>query len=240
MKGGSTLYAGVVALAPVLAATPGLAAPAPMQGPAFAAPAQSQVLTRVLRRALHDGKEIVATRRYRLAFEPLDDGYRVVATLIDIQVEAPPQLNALAEIERRRSDDAGFELRLDQAGQIVERHAGPNTGTRARLAATGETLIAAAVTANPERQKAISLLSQMLATMGTTALPVDVFNPLAPRRNEHRALTLPDGSQGAIDIELVAQAPDRSTRSRLYSRTVVTTLGGTRKVSREDYTLAPG
>lgn len=206
---------------------------------AFAPPAGPVTLKRVLSRELRDGKAIVVTRRFRLVVVPEGGGYSVVATPLDVRVDAPPMLAPLARIERERGD-AAFELRLDARGLIVDSRAGDHQAARARLAAQGEAVLAAAISAPAERGAAQGILGQLLGAMGTTALPADFFNPRAGEQREHRQLALPDGSTGEIDIVLAAELPAGGGLPRRYSREVVTTLAGTRHTSREDYSLEPG
>lgn len=234
---------GIVLLGAMAAAAsvPGLAASdsgALQQPTAFVAPSGPVTLTRVLRRDLSDGKAVVLTRSYRLDFVRHDGGYHVSAVAIEASVEAPPALSALAAIELERQDTA-FALDLDAEGLIVDAQAADTLASRARLAARGEALIAAAVTPDRDRAQALGMFGQLLQSMGGSALPRDFFNPRSPNQREQRALALPDGSQGQIEIELQVERQAAGRLPHRYSRQVVTTLGGSRQTSREDFVLSP-
>jgi hypothetical protein len=111
------------------------AAPAAMaETAAFSPPEGPVTLTRTVRRALPDGKEVVATRSYELRITRDDKGpnggYRVEGRLLSADVQAPPSLEALAAIERKRSDDGLFPFRLDARGLIAAPLAPGNSASR--------------------------------------------------------------------------------------------------------------
>ena len=96
--------AGAAAIMPVGAA--GAAEPPAQaeQPAAFVPPDAPMVLTRSLRRSLPGGAEIRTSRSYSIRFVREADGYRVEGALIDVAVDAPPALAALATLERARGD----------------------------------------------------------------------------------------------------------------------------------------
>lgn len=238
MNARSLLLAGIAAVLPVMAAqASGTPAP-PLAQVAFVPPARPCTLTRTLTRSLHDGKQIVATRRYALQFDKVPGGYRVTATLLDRRVDAPPQLAALAAIERQRSDDEAFSLLLDAQGLIVQTVAADSAGIRPQLNQAARNAIGGSILAPPAQRQAEGMLGQLLDAMGTSALPADLFNPVAPDRRESRQIALPGGGQGEVDIHLVADRSEAGTLPRRYERTVVTTLEGSQRTTREDYAIS--
>ncbi len=85
----------------------------------FAAPKNTMILKRVVRRTLSDGKEIIVTRSYDLHFTAINGGYRIDGQLHDVNIEAPPLLAALASLERNRRDDAIFPIFINTSGEIT-------------------------------------------------------------------------------------------------------------------------
>jgi hypothetical protein len=237
VKRAACLLAGIAAMssAAALAAHDGASG----QQTAFEPPAGPVKLTRVLRRDLSDGKAIILTRSYRLEFTRRDQGYLVSAVATEVGIDAPPALAALARIELER-EDAAFSLELDESGLIVAEQASDSTTTRAMLAARGEALIASAISNASQRTQALAMFSQLAQATGGTSLPRDFFNPQSPESREQRALSLPDGSQGQIEILLRAERSTTGALPQRVSREVITTLGTSRQTSREDYVLAPG
>lgn len=203
------------------------------------APSGPIKLTRVLRRDLSDGKAIILTRSYRLDFTRRGQGYHVSAVATEVGIDAPPALATLARIELER-EDAAFTLELDGSGFIVAEQASDRTANRAKLAARGEALIASTMSNNDQRAQALAMFSQLAQATGDTSLPRDFFNPQSPEYREQRALSLPDGSQGQIEILLRAERSTSSLLLQRVSREVITILGTSRQTSRENYFLVPG
>lgn len=235
--------ASIAAMLPLgTVASPGIAAPAP-HAPAFTPPVSPLILTRELRRPLADGKEIVARRRYAVTFTPVDGGYRVDGTLIDVAVEAPPALAALARLERQRTD-AVFPIHLDRHGLIADsqvpaaRAASNAAVTRAASEAT--TRILAAHLPSPERHAGTAFV-QELTTHRTalTAWPKDLFRPQASRQRETSRVALPGGGTGTVTVTVEAQLSAGSAPFDAVWRTVVTEFAGTRRSTMETWRLDP-
>lgn len=218
----------------------GVAAPAlaAHHAPGWTAPAEDMVLTREVRHALADGKEVVGRRSYRLTFARDGDGWRVDGTLVDAQVEAPAQLAALAALEKARKDEGLFPIRLDRAGMIVAQGNPADAavaGDRAKALVTGS--LGALGTADR------SLAGDMVARISAEARakgvnwPQDLFNPATGQQSQVRTMALPDGREGRITMTRVAETGHGATLHKL-ERDVVTELSGTRRVNREIFTLA--
>lgn len=239
MKARSLLLAGIAALLPAGVAWGGTAG-APELHASFVPPAQDIILTRTVWRDLHDGKRIKALRRYALRFTAQPAGYRVDASLIDTVVEAPPQLALLAEIERRRGDAATFVLQLDPLGRILAEEAPARAATHRQLAGSARGIIAGAPLSAGERAQTAEMLGQLLAaSAGSGALPADLFNPAVVQSRESRRIALPGGGEGEVEIELTVSRPGASALPERFERTITTTLGGARRVSREEFLIGP-
>lgn len=235
------LAASVAAMLPLaVSGTPAFAIDAP-QGPAFTPPTSPVVLVRELRRPLADGKEIVARRSYAIAFTPIEGGYRVDGTLLDVAVEAPPALAALAQLERQRADTV-FPLYLDRHGWITP----PPAFTRAPVgdeavahaASAAARQIQAARLLPAERQAGTAFMQGLAASPSAlTAWPQDLFQPQAARRQETSKVALPDGSSGTVTVTLEARrAPDPAAFDSV-ARTVVTEFAGTRRSTVETWRM---
>jgi hypothetical protein len=206
----------------------------------FSAPDGSLVLTRELRRELSRGKQLVTRRNYRIAFVRDGDGWRVDGELIDCQVDAPPELDALAQIEKARPDVGLFPLYLDSSGRIVEQR-----GSRADAASTTEaravvSKAVAGIAMAPQDRAIASTMVQRIAAQSHSSggrWPEDLFRPASGHRSEVRNMALPDGSEGRITVTTDAAGSGDGMLDH-FERNVVTELGGTRRESMEVFRLA--
>lgn len=237
IKRSALLLTSVAALLPVAAvskAVPDLAAPVAQQ---FVAPEVPLVLTRTVHRVLPGGKEIVVARRYRIRFVGEALGYRVDGELLDCEVSAPPPLAALAQLERQRPEVGLFPIRLDSAGRIVQEPLHTPVEALAQGSQVAREQISVAPLTPTDRRDASSFVRQ-LATQGAfTAWPVDLFRPTAGRRSERKDFALPDGSAGSVAVEINARAIAYDGLLDRVERIVTTSLEGTQRVTREEWTL---
>ena len=239
------LLAGISALAPVWVQ----AQTAPLQSVSAAArfsPSDKpMVLTRTVRRQLPGGKEIVATRNYAVQIQPYQGGFVVDGHLIDSQIEAPPMLAALAELERSRPDSGLFPIMLDNQG-IISSLTDPlatagTTGTApARLKAAE--LTGAAVSqavANPEaRIQATSFVRHVRDHGAGSTWPEDLFHPRSGTvRSTHPVDT--GGGAGTVAVLIEADAAIDNGLMKHFRRTVTTELGDSTRTSSEEWMLVP-
>lgn len=221
----------------ILAAAMAAAPPAPAEAPAFIPPDGPVTLTRTVRRSLPDGKEVIATRSYEVRVARDGGGYRVEGRLLSAQVDAPPSLEALAAIERKRGDVGLFPFRLDAQGLIVS-PAAPGDG--ASLEAAGivaRHVIAKGPLASARRREAEAVVGQIVArsSAGSGAQwPADLFRPAPGRRTTVTAIALPGGRAGTVTTAIEVT---REAGLERIERTVVTETGGDRRTTREIYTL---
>lgn len=237
MSGRSTWLAG---LAVVAQAIPVLAAPAASPADSFIAPPGPVLISRTVVRGLIDGKEVRATRRYLVWFQPDANGWRIDGELREVSVEVPPALEQFAELERNRSEPGFFPILLDQAGRMKPRTSPPiGDGSRARAAAVGEMMIAGALTSPSARNQANAMLTQVvMAGNGGTVWPEDLFNPAQQVTVEKRDIALPDGNRGSIVVEIQTEGRMAGSLPARVERLVTTELAGTRRTSREVWTFA--
>jgi hypothetical protein len=204
----------------------------------FAPPREPLVLTRTVWRTLHDGQQIVVRRSYLLAFAPEDGGFRVSGQQIASEVEAPPALAAVARLERDRSDTSAFPLRLDAAGMILLAGAPHDSPARLDGENAARALIAGSTLSPANRREGETFLAAIAAKGGAVPWPVDLFNPREQSRIDRREVALPDGSTGTITMSFSAESAMTGGIPAKVSREVVSELGGTRRVSREEWTFA--
>jgi hypothetical protein len=229
--------AGAAAVLPSIAFA-GAAEPPVLPAPGtFAPPQTPMLLTRTFRRALPGGVELVARRQYRVTIVRSGEGFSVEGTLVDVEVQAPPMLAALAAIERSRPDPGLFPIALDAGGLI-------RSGNRV---VPGEALHRAAgvtaaevnkVLADPaERQQAQAFVRQVELQAAGSQWPADLFHPSPGSRRESRSVSLPGGGEGHVTIEIDARSAGAPGMVSRIERVVTTELGGTTRVTREEWTL---
>lgn len=242
MNARTLLLAGIAAMLPAALGAQQAQVAAP-SGRQFTPPQSPLVLSRTVWRSLPDGKHIMVRRRYAVKISSDGDGYVVDGNLIDATVEAPPRVQLLAELERRRPDTALFPMRLDRNG-LIRGPAGSRPeplvqsdaahGTNGILAGSGLTPAA--------REQASAMLGSVLsAASAGAAWPADLFNPLRARSHETRRIPLPGGSEGEVDVSINVAGNVAGgagfTLPQQFERTVVTTLEGSQRTTREVWTI---
>lgn len=253
MPGRAALMAGAAALlSPVAgtAPTPGSApepAPAPAPAPTaasrdagrpFAPPEGPLLLTRTVRRPLPGGHEIRASRSYEVRFVREANGIRLDGTLVEVTMEAPPQLESLAALERRRPDAGMFPMQIDAAGRLLP--TGPRPGSDAVRGAMARTSAAVdrARLADFDRQQAQAFVSQIGESGGLNPWPEDLFRPGSAHRRETRTIPLANGARGHVVVDTRARAGEDGMMTS-YARTVTSDLAGDNRATYEEWTLAP-
>lgn len=204
---------------------------------AFAPPTTPVILTRSVQRPLAGGGEISVTRRYEIRFSWEKDCYRVDGRLLDVRVDAPPQLSRLAELERERSDPGLFPVFLDVQGMI--RPSGKGEAARNPSAALSGAQSVLADTALPTslRRELAGPLGSVAEAGANSVWPPFLFNPGTAQRSTSRDIALPDGSSGRVDITVRADQRAPGQLPQRVERTITTQLSQTRRISHEVWTL---
>jgi hypothetical protein len=229
--------ASLTALAPLgLFSVAPLAAAAPTA--LFAPPSGKLLLTRTLQRSLHDGKEVVTRRTYEVQIVREGAGYRVDGKLVDVQVETPPLLMALAEIERKRPDLGMFPILLDAQGMIVAGDSVHDDGSLDRASTVVSGRIANSGLPAIEMLQAQAFVKQLRARRPRSIWPVDVFNPGRQPERETRTVPVPGGGTGQVVIEMSSRAGAVDGRISELERLVITDLEGDKRVTRETWRLS--
>ncbi len=207
------------------------------EAPGFRAPGEPMRLTRVLERELGDGAKVTVTRTWRVRFVAHAAGYTVEGEQIAVEVDAPPPLAALADVERKNPHAGPFPVALDKAGLIVgEEQAGATSIPG--LEAAAKTYLEGAT---PERQadamQYVRAVQQAGAAM-TSRWPEDLFYPVAARRDQ-RTLPLPDGGSGTIDVSFAGTLAPGGRHLATAERRIETTVKDSVRASRETWRLEP-
>ena len=240
MKRSALMLAGVAALTPLVMAQAHFAAAAAEVPRTFSPPTTPMMLSRMVIRELADGKQIVVKRSFRVQFVPTIDGFVLTGTPIAVSVEVPPVLARLGELERQRSDQGPFPLTIDRAGMI---HAEAGTSDdrqanqQARQAATG--MIETAPLPGETKHDAIQVLGTMTAQPRSSPWPTDLFATHNGERRQHRSVALGDGLTGEVEVLLRVEKWLPCGMPARFERIITTQLAGTRKVSREVWSLEP-
>ena len=213
--------------------------PAQQAAPAFRPPAGTMLLSRTLRRPLADGKAVVTTRRYEVCFVADGAGFRIDGKLVDVAVEVPPALEALAEIERRRPDAGMFPIRLDAQGMILPQDDPRDPEAMGKAVDEAKRQLGRSELNGLDMLEAQAFVERFRTRPAMSPWPRDLFRPAEPETHLERNIPLPDGTQGMIrvDTEAAVLAPVGLLGS--FRRTVTTELDGVRRISIETWTLAP-
>ncbi len=207
----------------------------------FAPPNTPMMLSRTVIRELSDGKQIVVKRSFRIQFVNSGSGYTLNGAPIGVTVDVPPVLERMADLERQRSEPGPFPLVLDNRG-IIHDPAGsevPDQQARDRARAVGSSLLQAAPIAQQTKVETIQFLDKMVSDPRSAPWPVDLFSAKDAERHLHRSVALADGSQGEVDVVLRVGKWLPCGMPALFERVITTDLAGTRRVSREVWSLEP-
>lgn len=242
MPGRAALLAGAtVLLSPVVAATqPPVSTAMPRDAAApFAPPEGPLLLTRTVRRPLPGGQEIRARRSYEVRFVREAGGFRLDGTLVDVSLEAPPLLESLAALERRRPDEGMFPMRLDAAGRLLPAAERPQSDAVRGAVARTSAAVDRTRLADFDRQQAEAFLGQLNERAGHNPWPEDLFRPAAAQRRAARTLPLVNGARGRVVVETTARTAGDGALVAFYARTITSDLGGDSRTTYEEWTLAP-
>jgi hypothetical protein len=232
--------AGIAALAPVAGAQWMFVAAAQAPRP-FSPPQSPMVLSRTVIRELSGGQQIVVKRSFRVQFVPSADGFILTGTPIDVSVQVPPMLARLGDLERQRSDLGPFPIRIDGQGLIHSSADGQSADMTARQSGRqlGQKMIEATPMPAERKREGTQLLGQLATDPRTSPWPTDLFVARDGERRQHRSVALADGSQGEVEVLLKVDKWLPSGIPAQFERVVTTELAGTRRVSRELWSLEP-
>ena len=207
----------------------------------FSPPNLPMVLSRTVIRELSGGAQIVVKRRFLVQFQRDGDGFLLTGTPIDVSVDVPPILARLGDLERQRSEQGPFPISLNGQG-LIHIAGAPNNAdvlARKRGQQTASEMIRAASMPEMRKREGEQLLAQLATDPRTSPWPSDLFAASNGERHQHRTVALSDGSQGEVDVLLKVAFLLPCGIPASFERVVITQLSGTRRVSRELWTLEP-
>lgn len=241
MKVSALLLAGVAALGPTLGSHWFFEAAAQAPHVRFSPPMAPMVLSRTVIRELSGGQQVLVKRRFRVQFVASADGFVLTGTPIDVSVEVPPILARLGELERQRSDSGPFPIAIDGQGMIHPVVEPGNADAIARNSSqrAAQGMIDSATMPAGRKREGGQLLAQLAADPRTSLWPTDLFVASDGERRLHRSVALPDGSEGEIEILLRVGKLLPGGVPTVFERVITTQLAGTRRVSREVWSLEP-
>jgi hypothetical protein len=232
-------WTAAVALAPVLTCRAG--AVGVTAGKAIAPPSGPMTFVRRLERQLPDGNKLVVARSFRLKFTPSASNWIVAGEQAGVTVDAPARIAALAALERQRVETGLFPFMLDRSGLIV---GGPETRPAKELdeavAIVRRELDKNALAAGEREELDAFIRAVHDAEIKLTAqFPGDLFAPREQTRHTERELALPGGGEGTIAVSFSAASDPATGLMREARREIVTAIGEDRRLTREDWSLAP-
>lgn len=237
----AVLLAGIAALGPALGPQAMFSAAAQAPSAQFSPPNEPMILSRTVIRELSGGQQILVKRSFRVQFVASAAGFTLTGTPLAVSVEVPPVLARLGELERQRSDAGPFPMLLDGQGVIHPAAAGPNADAAAQEGGRRAALQLIDQTAMPaqRKQEGTQLLGQLTTDPRSSPWPTDLFTAHQGERRQHRSVALPDGSQGEVEVLLRVDKWLPCGLPASFERVITTELGGTRRVSREVWSLGP-
>lgn len=243
MTARALLLAGLGALLPL--GTPVRAEQPAPRAARFVPPDGPVTLTRTVWRTLNDGKQIRVARSYTIEFVPTANGFVVDGKLVGTEVEAPTLVAPLAELERKRPETGLFPIHLDRNGMILPEPADFNPEPGRAAIAAGNAVLGKEGAPAPLREQARQMMNQIAAASASAARragnwPGDLFNPAEVHGLVRHDLALADGTKGQVAIAIDVDCPSPGRIPRSFERRVTTTLEGTRRLSREVWTMGPG
>jgi hypothetical protein len=211
-------------------------------GRLIAPPPEMMTFSRKLRRGLGGGYALNVERQFDVRFERIASGFVIDGEQVAVSVDAPPNLEALARIERERREERLFPLLLDQQGLI---RSGPDGG---RPSANLEQAIdvaleqlAAGLKSQRELIEAREFILGLQLAAGAiiSEVPVDLFVPPQTVQQASRRIDLPDGLSGMLSTQYSGRVSAATGLLEEASRIVVTETGGSRRESVESWSMGP-
>ena len=204
-------------------------------------PSRPMIFRRRLKRELAAGYSIVAERSFAVRFLPLVDGYRIDGEQRSSEIEVPPNLEAIARLERQRREEGMFPLVLDETGLIrASASAVPAEGLdQAVKIALDE--VAARLTDKAEIIEARTFLLGLQQAAGriSSTMPVDLFTPPQVARRASREVDLPGGMSGRVSTQFGGSISPRTGLLEDAERIILTETDGTRRRTVESWSLHP-
>ncbi|MBV1916970.1 MAG: hypothetical protein KUG65_02750 [Sphingomonadaceae bacterium] len=204
----------------------------------FAPPSEPMILKRILRRPLPGGAEVMTLRSYEIQIRREGAGYLIDGKLIDVRTEVPGPFEALAAIERQRSDDGMFPMKLDDDGRFVPSPAKTAEASAQAAGQQADAMVSSLGLSASEARDARKFIGQVSAKPARTDWPKDLFSPTAGKRTDTHTIPLPGGKTGHVSVEIDASVQGDFGLLTSLKRHVTTKLGDSTRVTQETWTLS--
>ncbi len=198
---------------------------------------------RTVSRDLVDGKSFSVSRFFTVEFHRFAEGFMVHGQQVDVAVNAPEELSPFAGMEAARDESGLFPLAIDPFGLMLsyDQHAAAGPAIQQ---AVDRTL--SALRDQQMLQEERAMLSAFVAAVHsagnriTAHMPVDLFAPAGPLRQEELSIALPDGGEGHVVTRFSGETDSNTGLMRFASREIVTEVGDNRRMTSESWNLARG
>ena len=201
-------------------------------------PSRPVTLRRELERQLGDGASLRVVRDWQVTFQAVAAGATVSGRQQMCEVDVPPPLQALGDIERKREVTGLFPMTLSAQG-LITIWTDPEPVSIASAVRQASRAIEKSSLASADIRDAKGYFARIgkMAAQFVSKVPRDLFFPEAGQRRETRNLKLPDGMTGSYEVTIEADA--RASDGLLVSseRRIVTRIGDSSRLARERWTL---
>lgn len=205
-------------------------------------PLNAMRLHRSLERELYDHGIVRVQRDWVVEFRRRREGAILSGYQLSTQVDAPPVLEPLAQVERQRSTQNLLPISLDPTGRITD--AGPLTlksDFALALVAGLEIWSDHGLSRTNPLEHFRSQLKgpQRASNSALNHLQADLFYPIERAERTTQEIELADGKSGQIELSVSARCQTEHPWLARWERKIVTRIGGSERHSREIWTLSP-
>lgn len=207
----------------------------------FSPPTQPMTYKRRIQRQLADGAQLSVERVFAVQFMKDGSGFRIYGEQTGVEIDAPPALDALMQLERERVATGVFPLDLDQHGIIqFGEDAGEIQQVETALKQVSLRIHSSArgTQEQQELQDFVSAIHKVGAKL-TTSLPLDLFAPAQSKRSFSREIALPDGAIGEVVTSFSAERDPCTRLMQQATRSIVTRMDSDARNTVESWSLVP-
>lgn len=208
-------------------------------GSGFDPPSGPMRLSRTLIRDLPDGAVISVRREWEVRFSPAADGFSVSGRQTAVEVEAPPVLEALRQLEKQRKETNLFPLMLLPSGLIAAGGQEADAELFDLAVAEAAKLINRSALSAGDASvtgKSLAVLQKSVAVL-LSRVPHDLFRPGQSHWQDDREVVLPQGQTGTVSVMFNAQMNASGQLMEQSERRIVSTIGTSSRTSSETWEL---
>lgn len=227
------------AIIPLMAA--GLPRRALAQNGTFIPPTGPMRLSRTLVRDLPDGAKIIVRRDWAVAFTAMTDGFSLGGQQTSVEVQTPPALEFLAEMEKKRLETGLLPILLTNAGTIaIGEPTSPSDDFDRAVKAVARQIDLSQLAPDDARnaRQTLSALHKSAAQL-TSMVPHDLFRPAQTHWQMERTVDLPNGMSGSVAVTFSARMDATGQLMERCERRIVSSIGPSSRTSTDAWELAP-